>query len=277
MDLKTSLEFGNHKGVKKFPKFYKELNLSDIHNGYSIPIPLQMMTQLPGALSCPMNVIEQLTISETGELIDKQRACHDLSFPFEPSQTSVNSRVIEEELSPCVFGHCLLRLIHYIAALRLAHPNVPILIQKVDWKSAYKRIHLHPDTAVQCCSSFDKLSLIPLRAVFGGSPCPSEWGVISETTTDLANHILNHPEWDPASLHSPNQHHITTPDLLGNSVPFGSARQMMVTVPLEPVGKADVYIDDTVTISLHSPTNDPKASAVVPVDVLLFSCECTSL
>ena len=40
---------------------------------------------------------------------------------------------------------------------------------------------------------------------------------------------------------------------------------MAVAIPLEPVGKVDVYIDDTVTISLHSPTNDSKAAAAVPL------------
>ena len=40
---------------------------------------------------------------------------------------------------------------------------------------------------------------------------------------------------------------------------------MMVEVPIEPVGKSDVYIDNTVTISLHSANNNPKASAAVPL------------
>ena len=267
LDLHTALDFGNHKGVDKFPTFYDKLNSTDVTNGFSIPIPKQDILRIPGALACPMNVIEQLTISETGELMDKQRACHDLSFPMEPSNTSVNSRVIQEELPPCMFGYCLLRIIHYIAALRLQYPQQPILIQKVDWKSAYKRIHLHHDTAIQCCSIYNDLALIPLRAIFGGAPCPSEWGIISETTADLANHILNHPDWDPIEMHSPNQHLIAEPKILDDSTPFGCAHPLMVHIPIEPVGKSDVYIDDTVTISLHSDTNNPKASAAVPLAI----------
>ena len=58
-----------------------------------------------------------------------------------------------------MFGYCLLRIIHYIAALRYQYPRQPILIQKVDWKSAYKRIHLHHDTAIQCCSTYTTTSL----------------------------------------------------------------------------------------------------------------------
>ena len=162
-------------------------------------------------------------------------------------------------------GYCLLRLLHYIAALQLAFPTTPILIQKVDCKSAYKRVHLHPDTAIQCCSIYKDFVLIPLRAIFGGAPCPSEWGIISKTTADIANHILNHTDWDPSNLHSPNQHLIAPPALLPKEQPFGSAKPMTVSIPLEPVGKVDVYINDTVTISLHSPVNNPKAAAAVPL------------
>ena len=266
-DLQDALKFGNHKGVSKFPAFYRQLNIDDIQHGYSIPIPRQDILKIPDALVCPMNVVEQLTISASGELIDKQRACHDLSFPAETSQLSVNSRVIEEELPQCMFGYCLLRLIHYISALRQQFPSTPILIQKVDWKSAYKRIHLNPETAIQCCSTYDNLTLIPLRAIFGGSPCPSEWGIISETTTDLANYILNHEEWDPTTLHSPNQNKIAEPKLLPQSLPFAQTRDMMVQVPLESIGKADVYIDDTITVSLHSETNNAKAAAAVPLAI----------
>ena len=148
-DLLNILDFGNHKGVQKFPKFYEELNIDDITHGFSIPIPKESITNIPGALLCPMNVIEQQTISATGEVIEKQRACHDLSFPAEPSKTSVNSRVIDDELPPCKFGYCLLRIVHYIATLRQHFPSTPILLQKIDWKSAYRRIHLHPNTAIQ--------------------------------------------------------------------------------------------------------------------------------
>ena len=97
----------DHKGVSKFPKFYNNLNVDDIQNGFSIPIPKKGILQIHEALICPMNVVKQLTISATGELINKQRACHDLSFPAETSQKSVNSRVLEEELPKCMFGYCL--------------------------------------------------------------------------------------------------------------------------------------------------------------------------
>lgn len=48
------------------------------------------------------------------------------------------------------------------------------------------------------------------------------------------------------------------------------ARIPFMEIPLEKVGKADVYIDNTVIISLHSILNDPKASAAVPDVVIQF-------
>ena len=174
-DLESALKFGNHKGMSKNPEIHRKLNLTDVTHGYAIIIPLQSILELEGALLCPMNVVDQHTISDRGQIIEKQRACHDLSFRFQPSNSSVNSRVHIDALQQCRFGHCLLRLVNYIVTLRLHNPFTPIVLQKTDWKSAYRRAHLHSSTAIQCCTQYNNYALIPLRAIFGGSPCPSMW------------------------------------------------------------------------------------------------------
>ena len=132
------------------------------------------LSQSKGATICPMNIVEQFTISNTNEIVDKQRPCHDLSFLQTPLNISVNSRVNKDKPQDCMFGHCLLRLVHYITALRLKFPSTTIFIQRVDWKSAYRRINMSWKTSIQCCSVTGNIALIPLRAVFDGSPCPSE-------------------------------------------------------------------------------------------------------
>ena len=267
LDLDFSLAFGNHKGVRRNPKFFDELNQNDVQFGYAIPIPIEKIYHMKGAAICPMNVIEQNTISMSGEIIDKRRACHDLSFKSGHSDTSVNSRVIEEELQDCKFGYCLLRIVHFIVALRTSHPNTPILIQKIDWKSAYPRAHNNWKTAIQCCSVYKRWVLIPLRAVFGGSPCPSEWGIISESTTDLANLLLNHNEWDPDTLYSPDQQHIPPPRFLPDDIGFEKGLPLMVSVPTEQGSKSDVYIDDMITVSLANEDNIKRAEAAVPLAI----------
>ena len=268
LNLSSALKFGNHKGVSKNPEFYKTLNEDDVENGFSIPIPLTHLTDIPGALACPMNVIEQFTISEHGEIVEKRRACHDLSYRFPPSDTSVNSRVIKDKLEECRFGHCLTRIIHHIVYLRSCHPTTPILIQKIDWKSAYRRIHMNWETSIQCCSTYNDFALIPLRAVFGGSPCPSEWSIISETTTDIANFLLSNTNWDATTTHSPHQHLIPPEIILDASNEFKPALPMLLQFPETNKAKADVYIDDLIVIALaSSPTAILNSSSAVPLAI----------
>ncbi len=76
---------------------------------------------------------------------------------------------------------------------------------KVDWKSAYRRIHLRPSTAVKSCTCIDGLLLMALRMTFGGAPNPAQWSDIYEVVTDLANDIVRRNDWDPTRFKSPHQ------------------------------------------------------------------------
>ena len=88
---------------------------------------------------------------------------------------------------------CLLCQTNWAVAARRKYPNTPILATKTDYKSAYHHCHLNASMAVQSCTQLltatvddeemdgnnkDDLALIMLRLTFGGTPCPSEWGVI---------------------------------------------------------------------------------------------------
>ena len=97
-------------------------------------------------------------------------------------------------------------MVHYILALWQKFPSKRILQSKIDYKSAYRRAHLHWATAIQSLTQTGEFIHIPLRATFGGAPNPAEWSNISETVTDLANLLLSLPEWNPEELHSSIQH-----------------------------------------------------------------------
>jgi hypothetical protein len=147
--------------------------------------------------------------------------------------------------------------------LRLETTSSPIVLQKVDFKSAYRRQHLSADTAIQCLSSVNvddiKYILINLRLTFGGSACPSEWCIISETITDTANRILNDAYWDPNSLSPKISKIIPKTHLLDPTIPFAKAKPLLVNIPLEPIGQSDVYIDDICTVGiLDSKQNEEK-------------------
>ena len=94
---------------------------------------------LPGAVIAPVGLADQLTINELGEIVPKQCLTHDQSYNVIPSTCrSVNDRIQLEALTPCKYGHALLRFIHIIIAFRLRYPHEPILLTKVDLKSTYQ-------------------------------------------------------------------------------------------------------------------------------------------
>ena len=121
--------------------------------------------------------------------------------------------------------------IRFICQLKSTPRRNPTLYVRI-LSSSYPTLHCNSplSSPIDCCSTYKDLVLIPLRAIFGGDPCPSECGIISETTTDLANHILNHKDWDPTKIQSPNQPKILPPKLLDPSISFGQAKPMMVDV-----------------------------------------------
>jgi len=105
-DVEDALNFGNHKGVNKQQELLEKLVTDDVIRGFVIPLPLSKITQIPGNLLAPLNIQAQNTINERGEIIPKNRLTHDQSWKWQ-SGTSVNSRVIKDELMPCYFGRAL--------------------------------------------------------------------------------------------------------------------------------------------------------------------------
>ena len=228
-DLLEALSFGNHKGVVNNKQLITKLLNTDVVNGYSLILPLRAATSIPDGLIAPMNVVDQNNIIEFGEIISKQRMTHNQSKIFDGSGTSVNGRVDKEALQACMFGHCITRMIHFILALRTAHPNKRIFMQKIDYKSAYRRAHLNCQTAIQSMTQYGEYLYIALRATFGGPPNPYEWGVISVSVTDLANMLMQDESWDPSVLSSAMQSSIPPDRHIDKDVPF--AQTLPTVVP----------------------------------------------
>ena len=271
-DLLEAIEYGNHKGASENPELLEELIKEDVTLGHSLIIPLEKAIEIDGALMAPMNIIDQNTITELGELVSKLRLTHNQSKAFS-SKTLVNSRVKKEELQACMYGHCLLRLIHFILALRFKYPNCRILVNKFDYKSAYRRAHLNGSTAIQSITQFGKFALIALRQTFGGAPCPYQWGCISEPIADLANALLELEDWNPVNLCSPFENMIPEDKVLDDDIPFTPALPLVVDIPIGNGAKTDIYIDDNVCIVVDNPEDDEnetrkqRARAAVPLAI----------
>jgi hypothetical protein len=191
-DLHKALVFGNHKGAACKPKLLKVLISEDVRHGYGLVIPRDKVSPIPNACLAPMNIMHQFTLNASGDIVDKERLTHDQSFKWQ-SGTSVNSRVDKDKLQGCMYGRCLMRLLCWIVAARRQFPIKPIVLQKVDVKSAYQRCHLNAVTAIKTITQLteDELCIIMLRLTFGSALCPSEWNIISESIRDLANAILH--------------------------------------------------------------------------------------
>jgi hypothetical protein len=258
LDFKAALERGNHKGAEKKPEELTRLVGKDVKFAYALPLPLDKLSRIPGTVLAPMNIAAQNTIDEFGRIIAKDRLTHNQSFDFSEG-SSVNSRVKKEELMPCMIGHCIKRIVNWVVAMRNKYPDKKILCSKVDFKSAYRRVHLNWKVMRQTCTQLpeENPAMMALCLTFGGSPGPTEWGTLAEPICDLINAVMQHEDWDPTKLKSPYGDMIPPREDLPDDIPFGKGRELIVNVPLNDYGNSDLYIDDTwvATVDLEGSDN----------------------
>ena len=258
-DVEAAIERGNHKSAVINKEFLAEALAKEVKKGWMLVLPLEKAMNIPQLVMSPMGVVEQLGISHTGDFVKKKRITHDLSFPGQASKTSVNSRVIKKNLEPCMFGYTMLRIIHWILHLRRIHPFKKIWIRKEDAKSAYRRMHLHVDTVlktgVQIEMENTKYLLLSLRLPFGGSPCPSEFCLLSDLLTDTINDLMSCEDWEPSELHSNYLLKIPKPTSLPEAVPFAQAKDVSVSIEEGDICKSDVFIDDIITMGVDVADN----------------------
>ena len=255
-NVALALQRGNHQSVKQKPAAVKSLLQMEVICGWQLPLPRHLISKLPGVVIAPLGLVSQSTINSRGEHVPKHRLTHDQSFNFTPG-SSVNSRVIVDVLTPCCYGTALRRFIHYIVDLRHRHPTTRILLTKLDFKAAYRRLHFASQTATQAVVIFDQLALLALRLTFGGAACPSQWSDISEITCDTCNLLSRCPEWVPEhqpQLESPHQSSIVGPPQdLPEHVPIQPAQPTVVPVNSDDFPFTDCYLDDLFTCFLDTP------------------------
>ena len=260
--MEEALDRGNHKSARSRENDLEKLVVKDVHYGFQLPITKEAVLKIPHACLSPYSIVDQLTIDEDGNLIPKLRLAHDQSFPSSEGR-SVNNRIDQEDLIPLTYGKCLSRILHYVHALRLRYPFIPIVGAKVDFRSAYRRANLFGHLAAMCLSVVMSICLVAFRLPFGGGYCPAKWCPFSEATCDLANAIMNHDDWDESELYSPFVEQVPEPIKPNTSKPLPAARRPDVIVELEAHGKADVFIDDIIPVGLWSPRCFRLISAVL--------------
>ena len=161
---------GNHKSAKDFPDQVQLLLGKDVRHGFSIPLPVNSVSQIPQSAVQPLGLAQQWTLDEEGNRVVKFRMTQDLSFSSGEHEmpTSVNGRIDMEAYPEMVYGWCFPRILHYIIALRLAYPLTRILIAKYDYSNAYRRIAHSAEAAAQTIAIHAGLAYLALRLTFGG-------------------------------------------------------------------------------------------------------------
>ena len=251
-DLLHMMDRGNHHSAlspENAPSLHKNYK-KEVDRGWMIPIPKEVVPELPGASVIPVGVATQWTIDDDGNRVIKRRTTHDASFR-PPGGLSINDRMDRAVLTDCFFGYCLLRLLHAIHSMRLNNPAVPIYIMKLDLEAAYRRMHVTAKMALLAITIIGKIAYILLRLPFGVANGPNDYGYVSEPIMDLTNDILRDDTWDPDEVYSPLRDTLVPPQLNSDTDPasFGRARKLIVDVPFFPA-VADGYIDDIVTVFL---------------------------
>jgi hypothetical protein len=135
----------------------------------------------------------------------------------------------------------------------------------VDLDAAYRRCHLSSSTAQENLTVYDGLLFMALCMTFGGSPCPSLWGYISDTLADSCNALIHNIHWDHNTLLDPLSELLDPPKALPDSLPFHQACPMSVRIPVNDLGKVDIYLDDTIGIALDTNDNALRVSQAIPL------------
>ena len=249
-DLRKAIEYGNHKSADTNIDEVMRLLLKDVEHGFALPLPTSMLERIPGVIVQPTGAAIQTTISETGDQCEKIRVTHDSSFNFSDDKRSLNDRVDMTAYAELIYGYCLLRLFHFIVALRLEHPDKTIFLAKFDFSDAYRRLHHHGGSAVMQVLTFGQVALVMLRLAFGGAPNPAAWTTVSEMVTDLSNEILVDENWDPKKVYPPFRTEVPTPKRNGRGTTIAPARTMAYEIPTTVPSRTDDFVDDLINVCI---------------------------
>ena len=92
---------GNHKSAQEEQEQVGRLISKDVLHGFTIPIPIEIVELIPGAVVQPLGLAKQWTMGPDGERVVKYRLTQDLSFSSDKAvdpAVLINSRVDMERL-----------------------------------------------------------------------------------------------------------------------------------------------------------------------------------
>jgi hypothetical protein len=81
LDLSFHQDRGNHPSLLKHAAHIDPVIEEDVERGFTLPLPINILHQLPKPSLAPLGCHKQTTINELGEVLPKYRLTHDQSFP----------------------------------------------------------------------------------------------------------------------------------------------------------------------------------------------------
>ena len=272
LELKAQLSRGNHQSAMQNMDDIRVLLSGDVRRGFVLPFRATAILNVKRLHLQPGGMVRQLSLKADGTRQPKSRFTHDLSFAITAADASINARVDMSKHPEMVYGWCLLRVIHYLAALRARHPRVRIFISKFDYSDAYKRISQSPSASAASVIRFGEVAYLCWRMVFGGSPNPAGFSGFSEMLTDLANEIA-------MSSYSPNEFtsasvkpsHLEVRETEDKNADFATAIMPAFEVPTSSESFRDCFIDDIIDCHLDTDKNRQRSGHIVQLAVHVMS------
>jgi hypothetical protein len=179
-----------------------------------------------------------------------------------------------EAYTEMIYGWCLMRIIHFIVALRLAYPNLPILIVKYDYSDAYRRVAqggalgLRSSPVHHCMC---RCSLHCAETDIWRIPEPPYLVCLSEMVTDLSNEIPLCKDWDHSKLRSPAQPKTPVPIMLPSDILIAKARPIAFHIPMTVTAITNSFIDDLIQIFFDTPLNCASEPHAIPLAIHVTS------
>ena len=123
-------------------------------------------------------------------------------------------------------------------------------MSKIDLGTAFRRLHVYLLHKLMQFTVIGDMAYFLGRMPFGSCEGPGKFDIPSNITVDLAQELINDPSWDPATLHSPNEKNIPSPETLDEDIPFGVAEPLNVDMDFLYCS-VDGFVDDLTTIVLN--------------------------
>jgi hypothetical protein len=266
-ELHANVERGNHKSADASADKVRQLLDKDVRHGFSLPVLPELVYKIKNALVQPCGIVTQYALTASGARQLKERLTHDLTYSLTEEGISVNDRIDMSQYTEMIYGWCLLRIIHFVVALRLRHPRKRIFLAKYDFSDAYRRVAHSASAAIQSIIIFAGIAFLALRLTFGGAPNPPTWCCFSEMVADLSNEIPLCHDWDPATTYNPEQPDTPPPDEEPGNAPLAPAQSLAVHIPTEITARTDCFIDDLIRAFLDTPENREREPHAVPLAI----------